>query len=101
MDTMQIFYAVLTLVIAGSSYVIVKANREFGEDAVQNALKYVRIGVYAVEQIAILQGWDGERKKEEVQEYLKSKNLSVSDAELDLMIEAVVTELKKLGNGVV
>ena len=54
---------------------------------------WVQIAVNAAEQIAKLNGWTGEVKKEYVMEFLNGKGFKITNDELDIMIEAAVKEL--------
>lgn len=58
-----------------------------------------RIAVNAVEQLGRVNGWDGKQKKIEALDYitksLNAKGIKVKRTDLDMMIEAVVSEFNK------
>ena len=70
-----------------------------GVNKVNRVLETVRIGVKAVEQLGMVNGWDGKAKKAEALDYitksLNAKGIKIKKSDLDMMIESVVSEFNK------
>jgi hypothetical protein len=64
------------------------------EQKIQDAEKWVLIAVKAAEQL-FKESKMGDKKKEYVLDILKSKGITITEQELDAMIEAAVYEISK------
>ena len=73
--------------------------KKYGVNKVNSVLETVRMGVKAVEQLGMVNGWDGKAKKAEALNYitksLNAKGIKVKKSDLDMMIESVVAEFNK------
>lgn len=72
---------------------------KYGVNKVNKVMQTVRIAVNAIEQLGKVNGWDGKQKKIEALDYitksLNAKGIKVKRTDLDMMIEAVVSEFNK------
>ena len=93
MDVSSIFYLILgicSLIITG--LIIPVAVKHIGKENLATIMEIVRIGVLAAEQLEPIIG-KGRNKKVWVKKFVKSKNIKITDEELDACIEAAVKEL--------
>lgn len=95
----EILQAVALLISTGAVVVLTYFVKKYGVNKVNRVLETVRIGVKAVEQLGLVNGWDGKQKKAEALDYvtktLNAKGIKVKKADLDMMIESVVSEFNK------
>ncbi|WP_071026385.1 phage holin [Peptoniphilus raoultii] len=95
MSLNNIFYVVLSIVsVIVTGIIIPVLKQKYGQDKIKNTMDIVTIAVRAAEQIYTQSG-QGPLKKKYVLEYLKDKNIKVSEDELDAMIESAVLELNR------
>lgn len=87
------------LISTGAIVVLTYFVRKYGVNKVNRVLETVRIGVKAVEQLSMVNGWDGKAKKAEALNYitksLNAKGIKIKKTDLDMMIESVVSEFNK------
>lgn len=84
---------VIPIIGAIITYLIVPFLREKTTKEQRGNIEFwVRIAVNAAEQIYKEKG-HGKQKKEYVLDFLSSKNINISEQQLDLLIEAAVYEL--------
>ena len=95
----EILQAVALLISTGAIVVLTYFVKKYGVNKVNRVLETVRIGVKAVEQLGMVNGWDGKQKKAEALDYitksLNAKGIKIKKADLDMMIESVVSEFNK------
>ena len=92
MDITQLVIGVIGICVLFVTMVILPlARAKFGNESVEEFLRWVKIGVQAAEQIYAIA--DGEQKKMYVLEFLDSKGYDVNEDEVDKAIEAAVLEL--------
>lgn len=95
----EILQAVALLISTGAVVVLTYFVRKYGVNKVNRVLETVRIGVKAVEQLGMVNGWDGKAKKAEALNYitksLNAKGIKIKKSDLDMMIESVVSEFNK------
>lgn len=95
----EILQAVALLISTGAIVVLTYFVRKYGVNKVNRVLETVRIGVKAVEQLGMVNGWDGKAKKAEALDYitksLNAKGIKIKKSDLDMMIESVVSEFNK------
>lgn len=95
----EILQAVALLISTGAIALLTYFVKKYGVNKVNRVLETVKIGVKAVEQLGLVNGWDGKQKKAEALDYitktLNSKGIKVKKADLDMMIESVVAEFNK------
>lgn len=95
----EILQAVALLVSTGAIALLTYFVRKYGVNKVNRVLETVRIGVKAVEQLGMVNGWDGKQKKSEALDYitksLNAKGIKIKKSDLDMMIESVVSEFNK------
>lgn len=95
----EILEAVALLISTGAIVILTYFIKKYGVDKVNRVLETVRIGVKAVEQLGMVNGWNGKQKKSEALDYitksLNAKGMNVKKADLDMMIESVVSEFNK------
>ncbi|MET3616711.1 type II secretory pathway pseudopilin PulG [Peptoniphilus olsenii] len=95
MSINNIFYVILSIVsILVTGVLIPLLKQKYGQDKVKSVMDSVTIAVRAAEQIYTKSG-QGNLKKQYVLQYLNDKNIKISDAELDTMIESAVLELNR------
>lgn len=99
MDITQLVIGVIGICVLFVTMVILPlARAKFGNENVEEFLRWVKIGVQAAEQIYAIT--DGEQKKMYVLEFLDSKGYDVNEDEVDKAIEAAVLELHTAMYGV-
>lgn len=95
----EILQAVALLISTGAVVVLTYFVKKYGVNKVNRVLETVRIGVKAVEQLGMVNGWDGKAKKAEALNYitksLNAKGIKIKKSDLDMMIESVVSEFNK------
>lgn len=95
----EILQAVALLISTGAIVVLTYFVKKYGVNKVNKVLETVRVGVKAVEQLGMVNGWDGKAKKAEALDYitksLNAKGIKVKKSDLDMMIESVVSEFNK------
>lgn len=95
----EILQAVALLISTGAVVVLTYFVKKYGINKVNRVLETVRIGVKAVEQLGMVNGWDGKAKKAEALNYitksLNAKGIKIKKSDLDMMIESVVSEFNK------
>ena len=95
----EILQAVALLISTGAVVVLTYFVKKYGVNKVNRVLETVRIGVKAVEQLGMVNGWDGKAKKAEALNYitksLNAKGIKIKKTDLDMMIESVVSEFNK------
>lgn len=95
----EILQAVALLISTGAVVVLTYFVKKYGVNKVNRVLETVRIGVKAVEQLGMVNGWDGKAKKAEALDYitksLNAKGIKIKKSDLDMMIESVVSEFNK------
>lgn len=95
----EILQAVALLISTGAVVVLTYFVKKYGVNKVNRVLETVRIGVKAVEQLGMVNGWDGKAKKAEALDYitksLSVKGIKIKKSDLDMMIESVVSEFNK------
>lgn len=95
----EILQAVALLISTGAIVVLTYFVKKYGVNKVNRVLETVRIGVKAVEQLGMVNGWDGKAKKAEALNYitksLNAKGIKIKKSDLDMMIESVVSEFNK------
>ncbi len=98
-DFAEVLKAITTLIMAGIAISFALSYKKFGEDNVSKVMQIAKIAVMAVEQLGKVYGWDSKRKKDEAMDYaiesLREKGIEVSKKDLDMAIEAVVSQLNK------
>lgn len=93
-DLTFIARAVVTLLaLLISTFLIPFIKTKISADKLEKLLAYVRIGVFAAEQIFRETGM-GAKKKEYVANYLASLGYTLDQDELDALIESTVLEMK-------
>lgn len=99
MDITQLVIGVIGICVLFVTLVILPlARAKFGNENVDEFLRWVKIGVQAAEQIYSIT--DGELKKMYVLEFLDSKGYDINEDEVDKAIEAAVLELHTAMYGV-
>lgn len=99
MDITQLVIGVIGICVLFVTMVILPlARAKFGNENVEEFLRWVKIGVQAAEQIYAIT--DGEQKKMYVLEFLDSKGYDINEGEVDKAIEAAVLELHTAMYGV-
>ena len=99
MDITQLVIGVIGICVLFVTMVILPlARAKFGNENVDEFLRWVKIGVQAAEQIYAIT--DGEQKKMYVLEFLDSKGYDINEDEVDKAIEAAVLELHTAMYGV-
>ena len=99
MDITQLVIGVIGICVLFVTMVILPlARAKFGNENVDEFLRWVKIGVQAAEQIYAIT--DGEKKKAYVLEFLDSKGYDINEGEVDKAIEAAVLELHTAMYGV-
>lgn len=99
MDITQLVIGVIGICVLFVTMVILPlARAKFGNENVEEFLRWVKIGVQAAEQIYAIT--DGEQKKMYVLEFLDSKGYDINEDEVDKAIEAAVLELHTAMYGV-
>lgn len=99
MDITQLVIGVIGICVLFVTMVILPlARAKFGNENVEEFLRWVKIGVQAAEQIYAIT--DGEQKKKYVLEFLDSKGYDINEDEVDKAIEAAVLELHTAMYGV-
>ena len=99
MDITQLVIGVIGICVLFVTMVILPlARAKFGNENVEEFLRWVKIGVQAAEQIYAIT--DGEQKKMYVLEFLYSKGYDINEDEVDKAIEAAVLELHTAMYGV-
>lgn len=87
------------LIYTGAVVVLTYFVKKYGVNKVNRVLETVKIVVKAVEQLGMVNGWDGKAKKAEALSYitksLNSKGIKIKKSDLDMMIESVVSEFNK------
>lgn len=99
MDITQLVIGVIGICVLFVTMVILPlARAKFGNENVEEFLRWVKIGVQAAEQIYAIT--DGEQKKKYVLEFLDSKGYDINEDEVDKAVEAAVLELHTAMYGV-
>jgi len=94
----QILSLVLTIMgLVLTYYVVPWLKNKATDDKLSTVEMWVNISVSAAEQIFKNSNM-GETKKTYVLEFLKSKGITITDQELDALIEAAVYEINKAKN---
>lgn len=97
--TSEMFSSIVNIVVLIVSlvltyFVVPYLKAKLGETKYNNILAWSTQAVAAAEQIYSQSG-QGEKKKEYVLEFLKNKGITLTDKELDVLIESAVHELEK------
>lgn len=93
--TIEIMTILISLVGALIGYLLIPyIKSKTTAEQQQNVMFWVRVAVSAAEQIYKEKG-QGKQKKEYVLEFLGSIGLKITEEEADVLIEAIVQELKK------
>lgn len=91
----NIFYVILScLSILVVKIIIPLLQQKYSKEKIDNTMKIVDILVKSAEQIYNQSG-QGDLRKKYVLEKLKEQGISISEVELDNMIEASVLEINK------
>lgn len=87
---------VMVAVLVITRYLVPWIKRKIGADELEEAEKWVRYAVLKAQQV--LWAEKGQDRKAYVTEFLKeiliSKNIALSDEQLDVLIEAAVKQMK-------
>lgn len=87
---------VMLAVLVFTRYLIPLVKNKVGNDKMETITKWAKYAVLKAQQV--MQAETGAEKKAYVTEFLKkllqAKNISVSDEQLDILIEAAVKEMK-------
>lgn len=96
--TSQIFSLIFTIIgLVLTYYVVPWLKTKATNEQLTAAEMWVNVAVAAAEQLIMVPG-SGIKKKEYVLAFLKEKGITVTDQELDALIEAAVYELNKAKN---
>ncbi len=90
-NLMPIISAALMAIV--TYWIVPLLKQHFTKQQLQNAYNIAKIAVKAAEQTALTTTAD--EKKQYALSYLKSKGFTISDDDLENMIESAVLELKK------
>lgn len=94
----QILMAVLTLIaLVLTGFAVPWLKAKLGAENLSTVEMWINDAVAAAEQIFKLSG-SGPSKKTYVMEFLKGKGITITDEELDALIEAAVYELNRSKN---
>lgn len=94
----QILMAVLTLIaLVLTGFAVPWLKAKLGAENLSSIEVWVNVAVAAAEQIYKVAG-SGTNKKIYVTEFLKGKGITITDEELDALIEAAVYELNRAKN---
>ena len=94
-DLTPIFTALIALIGAIITYYVIPVLKgKISADKLSQIIMWVQIAVSAAEQMKDA-GLIGVPKKEYVIQFLKGKGISLSDEELDALIEAAVLEINE------
>lgn len=90
----MILEAAISLAVALiTTFVIPWLKQKVEAEKLSKILTYVHMAVGAAEQLAKVNGWDGDRKKNYVENYIRGLGFMVDVETLDAMIENAVIEL--------
>lgn len=93
-EVVKIFVMVAVLVI--TRYLVPWIKQKIGADKLAEIENWAKQAVLMVQQV--YKDWAGEDKKAYVTKFLKellmAKNISISDEQLDILIEAAVKQMK-------
>lgn len=92
---LSVIISVLGLLL--TYYIVPYLKNKTGTEKMNHMILWVKAAVAAAEMI-YPDIKSGEKKKEYVMEFLKSKGVTITDQELDALIEAVVYELNRANN---
>ena len=100
-DLTPIFTALITLIGAIITYFAVPVLRgKISADKLKEVIKWVTIAVAAAEQMKKA-GLIAVPKKDFVIAFIKDKGITITDSELDALIEAAVFEINKVKQEVI
>jgi hypothetical protein len=93
--TYQIFMLLISLIgVLLTGLVVPWLRMKIGKEKLDNVQMWVNVAVAAAEQIFSVPG-SGAQKKIYVIEFLKTKGITITEQELDALIEAAVYELNR------
>jgi hypothetical protein len=92
-------YAVSILVLVVFRYLIPFVSNKLKDQKYVGLIAFIEKAVNAAESIYKLISKSGEQKKayvvEKIKEYIKKNHINITDGQIDLLIQAVFTELDK------
>lgn len=93
----QILMLVITLIgVLLTRLVVPWLKLKIGNEELKDVEKWVTVAVTAAEQMKVAGLLpDGQQKKDYVLEFVKDKGITITDEELDALIEAAVYEINK------
>lgn len=93
----QILMLVITLIgVLLTRLVVPWLKLKIGNEKMKDIEKWVTVAVTAAEQMKVAGLLpDGQQKKDYVLEFVKDKGITITDEELDALIEAAVYEINK------
>lgn len=93
----QILMLVITLIgVLLTRLVVPWLKLKIGNEELKDIEKWVTVAVTAAEQMKVAGLLpDGQQKKDYVLEFVKDKGITITDEELDALIEAAVYEINK------
>lgn len=95
--TYQIFMLLISLIgVLLTGLVVPWLKLKIGNEKMKDIEKWVTVAVTAAEQMKVAGLLpDGQQKKDYVLEFVKDKGITITDQELDALIEAAVYEINK------
>lgn len=95
--TYQIFMLLISLLgVLLTGLVVPWLKLKIGNEKMKDIEKWVTVAVTAAEQMKVAGLLpDGQQKKDYVLEFVKDKGITITDEELDALIEAAVYEINK------
>jgi hypothetical protein len=95
--TYQIFMLLISLIgVLLTGLVVPWLKLKIGNEKMKDIEKWVTVAVTAAEQMKVAGLLpDGQQKKDYVLEFVKDKGITITDEELDALIEAAVYEINK------
>jgi hypothetical protein len=95
--TYQIFMLLISLIgVLLTGLVVPWLKLKIGNEKMKDIEKWVTVAVTAAEQMKVAGLLpDGQQKKDYVLEFVKDKGITITDQELDALIEAAVYELNR------
>jgi len=98
----QLGYQILSIIVSIvgillTYYIVPYLKNKIGTEKMNQMMIWIKAAVAAAEMI-YPEFKSGEKKKEYVVEFLKNKGVTITDQELNALIEAVVYELNRANN---
>lgn len=96
---LQIVLAIISIIgVIITSVLIPFIKSKTTREQQERIISLIEIAVYAAEQIYAMDPESGDDKKAWVVKYLKARGITVSDAQIDAIIESIVYQMNLLQN---